>query len=54
MVKEEDFCTLMDSMVLCKFVCLPTIGPILWEELTKLCSIITGIEVGKKELLMAG
>jgi len=54
MVKEqEDFYTLIDSMVLCKFVCLPTIGPILWEELTKLYSIITGIDIGRKELLTA-
>jgi aldehyde:ferredoxin oxidoreductase len=54
MVKEqEDFYTLIDSMVLCKFVCLPTIGPILWDELVKLYSIITGIEVGKEELLTA-
>jgi aldehyde:ferredoxin oxidoreductase len=53
MVKEqEDFYTIIDSMVLCKFVCLPTIGPILWQELTKLYSIITGIEVGVKDLLM--
>jgi aldehyde:ferredoxin oxidoreductase len=53
MVKEqEDFYTLIDSMVLCKFVCLPTIGPIIWEELTKLYSIVTGIEVGIKDLLM--
>jgi aldehyde:ferredoxin oxidoreductase len=52
MVKEqEDFYTLIDSMVLCKFVCLPTIGPILWDELTKLYSIITGIEVGRMELV---
>jgi len=52
MVKEqEDFYTIVDSMVLCKFVCLPTIGPILWEELTKLYSIITGIDIGRKELL---
>ncbi len=54
MVKEqEDFYTLVDCMVLCKFVCLPTIGPILWDELVKLYSIITGIEVGKEELLTA-
>jgi aldehyde:ferredoxin oxidoreductase len=54
MVKElESFYTLIDSMVLCKFVCLPTIGPILWDELTKLYSIITGIEAGKEELMMA-
>ncbi len=52
MVKElEDFYTLVDSMVLCKFVCLPTIGPILWEELTRLYSIVTGVRVKKKELI---
>jgi aldehyde:ferredoxin oxidoreductase len=52
MVKEqEDFYTLIDSMVLCKFVCLPTIGPILWDELAKLYSIITGIDIGRTELL---
>lgn len=47
----EDFYTLIDSMVLCKFVCLPTIGPILWEELTRLFSIVTGVRVKKKELV---
>ncbi len=53
-VKEsEDFYTLVDSMVLCKFVCLPTIGPILWEELTRLYSIVTGARVKKKELITA-
>jgi len=52
MIKEqEDFYTLIDSMVLCKFVCLPTIGPILWKELTKLYSITTGIKMGKKEFV---
>ena len=50
--EQEDFYTIVDSMVLCKFLCLPTIGPILWDELAKLYSIITGIEVGRKELLM--
>jgi aldehyde:ferredoxin oxidoreductase len=53
MVKEqEDFYTLVDSMVLCKFVCLPTIGPILWEELIELYSILTGVEVGIKDLII--
>lgn len=53
MVKElEDFYTIVDSMVLCKFVCLPTIGPILWEELAKLYHIVTGTEVKKKDLLV--
>ena len=38
-------------MVLCKFLCLPTIGPILWNELTTLYSIITGIEIKKEDLI---
>lgn len=51
-VKElEDFHTIVDSMVLCKFVCLPTIGPILWNEITKLYSIITGLEIKHEELI---
>jgi aldehyde:ferredoxin oxidoreductase len=51
MVKElEDFYTLVDCMVLCHFVCLPTIGPILWEELTKLYSILTGINAKMTDL----
>jgi aldehyde:ferredoxin oxidoreductase len=52
MVKElEDFHTIVDCMVLCKFVCLPTVGPILWNELTTLYSIITGIEIKKEDLV---
>jgi len=53
MVKElEDFYAIVDSMVLCKFVCLPTIGPILWQELAKLYYIITGIKVKKRDLIL--
>jgi len=52
MVKEqEDFYTLVDSMVLCKFLCLPTLGPILWKELVKLYLIVTGRTVGKKDFV---
>ena len=47
----EDFHTIVDCMVLCKFVCLPTIGPILWDELTKLYTIITGKETRKEDLI---
>jgi aldehyde:ferredoxin oxidoreductase len=47
----EDFYTIVDSMVLCKFVCLPTIGPILWNELTRLYYIITGLETTKQEMI---
>ncbi len=52
MVKEqEDFYALVDSMVLCKFLCLPITGPILWDELIKLYSIVTGLEVKKEEFV---
>lgn len=45
-VKElEDFYTIVDSMVLCKFVCLPTVGPILWDEIKRLYAIVTGREI---------
>jgi len=49
--KQENFYTIIDSMVLCKFVCLPTIGPILWEQLTKLYSIVTGVEAKMANLI---
>jgi aldehyde:ferredoxin oxidoreductase len=51
-VKElEDFYTIVDCMVLCHFLCLPAIGPILWNELTTLYSIITGVEIRKEDLI---
>jgi len=53
MVKEqEDFYDLIDSMVFCRFVALPTIGPILWEELEKIHSLVTGVEISKLDLLL--
>ncbi len=52
MVKEqEDFYSLIDSMGLCRFVCLPTIGPILWKELARLYWILTGVKVRKRNLV---
>jgi aldehyde:ferredoxin oxidoreductase len=50
--EEEDFYTIVDSMVMCKFLCLPTIGPVLWNELAKLYYIITGTEVKRRDLIM--
>ena len=51
-VKElEDFYTIVDSMVLCKFVCLPSIGPILWSELIRLYTIITGLKITKRKFI---
>lgn len=55
MVREqEDFYAIVDSMTLCKFLCLPTIGPILWEELGELYRIVTGISMTKKALMETG
>lgn len=51
-VDLENFHVLVDSMVLCKFVCLPAVGPIFWDELAKLYSIVTGVDSGKKDLLI--
>ena len=50
--KLEDFYSLIDSMVLCKFICLPTIGPILWDELAKLYSTVTGVDVRITDLIL--
>lgn len=48
--EQEDFYALVDSMVLCKFLCLPTVGPIQWDELVTLYKIVTGLTVEKKGL----
>lgn len=53
LVEQEAFYTLVDSMVLCKFVCLPTVGPILWDGLKELYQIVTGIPITKNRLLKA-
>lgn len=47
----EWFHNMVDSMVLCKFLCLPTIGPISWAELTNLYNIVTGMKVKKNTLI---
>ncbi|RLI07977.1 aldehyde:ferredoxin oxidoreductase, partial [Candidatus Bathyarchaeota archaeon] len=53
-VELEDFYALVDSMVICRFLCLPTIGPILWEELRAIYSATTGLDVGVGELRARG
>jgi len=53
-VELEDFYALVDSMVLCRFLCLPTIGPILWEELSAIYSATTGLDIGPGELRRKG
>ncbi|HDJ25737.1 MAG TPA: aldehyde:ferredoxin oxidoreductase, partial [Candidatus Bathyarchaeota archaeon] len=53
-VELEDFYAVVDSMVLCRFLCLPTIGPILWSELAAIYSAITGLEVKPEGLRAIG
>ncbi len=55
MVKEqEDFYAVIDSMILCKFIALPVIGPVLWDKLVNLYNIVTGLEVNMETLRMKG
>jgi len=55
LVKDlEDMYCVVDSLVLCRFLCLPVIGPILWEELAKLYKIVTGQPTTVEELKRTG
>ncbi|MEM3404683.1 MAG: aldehyde ferredoxin oxidoreductase family protein [Nitrososphaeria archaeon] len=46
MVKEqEDFYTLVDSMIYCHFLCLPVAGPILWDEMLRAFNGVTGFNM---------
>ncbi|RLI36934.1 aldehyde:ferredoxin oxidoreductase, partial [Candidatus Bathyarchaeota archaeon] len=53
-VELEDFYAAVDSMVLCRFLCLPTIGPILWPELAAIYSATTGLEARPENLRALG
>jgi len=54
LVKDlEDFYCVVDSLVFCRFLCLPVIG-MGWEDIAKLYSIVTGKEVTVEELKKAG
>ncbi len=53
-VELEDFYAAVDSMVLCRFLCLPTIGPILWPELAAIYSATTGLEARPEDLRALG
>ena len=53
-VELEDFYAAVDSMVLCRFLCLPTIGPVLWEELTAIYSATTGLDIKPADLRAIG
>ena len=55
MVKDlEDFYAVCDSMVLCRFVAYPIMGPILWDDLASLYSIVIDSEITKADLVQTG
>ena len=54
LVKElEDFYCVVDSLVFCKFLCLPVIG-MSWNEIAKLYEIVTGKKITVEDLKRAG
>jgi len=54
LVKDlEDFYCIVDSLVYCRFLCLPMIG-MYWEDISKLLKIVTGKDFSVQELKEAG
>ncbi len=54
LVKElEDFYCVVDSLVFCRFLCLPVIG-MSWKEIAKLYEIVTGKKITVEDLKRAG
>lgn len=54
MVKDlEDFYCVVDSLVFCRFLCLPNVG-MYWDDVAKLYHIVTGKEIKVEELKMIG
>ena len=53
-VELEDFYAVVDSLILCRFLCLPTIGPVLWDELRAIYTAVTGLEVKAEEFRAIG
>jgi len=55
MVKDlEDFYSVCDSMILCRFVTYPVMGPIYWENLAELYSMVTERKIIKDDLVTTG
>ena len=55
MVKDlEDYYSVCDSMILCRFVPYPVMGPIYWENLAELYSLVTEKTVTKDDLVITG
>jgi len=54
-VKElEDFYALTSSLLMCNFWCLPTVGPVLWNELKEAYESITGVQIDMGEFKELG
>lgn len=53
-IELEDFHVIVDSMILCKFYCLPIIGPLLWRELSEIYHLATGKSVNPVEFRKKG
>ncbi len=49
----EDFYCVVDSLVMCRFLCLPVVG-LYWNEIAELYKIVTGVEVSVDELKRIG
>ncbi len=55
LVKElEDLYCVVDSLVLCRFLSLPIIGPLQWEQIAELYEIVTGRRRSVESLQQAG
>jgi len=55
MVKDlEDFYSVCDSMIFCRFVAYPVMGPIYWENLAELYSMVTERKITKDDLVKTG
>ena len=55
MVKDlEDYYAVCDSMILCRFVTYPVVGPIYWENLAELYSLVIERPVTKADLVSTG
>jgi len=55
MVKDlEDFYTVCDTMILCRFVAYPVVGPLYWENLAEIYSIAMNKKFTKEDLVKTG
>ena len=50
----EDFYTVCDSMIFCRFVAYPIVGPLFWDNLAELYSMIIEKKITKEDLVKTG